>query len=528
MDQREFLRRRESRGCLIVGCLVAFLVLGAAGSAAASDAPYRVCIVGLDANDQPVLPPDYTHAFAGELGKVGVWIDPIGGSAQGIQRFELLLCYDINLLACMAVKRGAGLASGWEYFTYRYDQPGQIRLIGVADLPGGVPPNADVFNPRGLIARIEFYVTPDASMMGLCPHVSFCSYTCSDNVLLSREGDSLYLPTGTGLTPGSGYDLNACLQGGGPVAPVASVDFCPGAICINPSYLPCGDVNLNGIHGEIADIILFCNYFMYGPTVFEPIGPPWPYPWYEMDCDGDGHVGVSDLVTMIRMFLGGFPLGPAGSPKPAPSANSTELTWNVSGGALRVRTTSAADIGGLRLTYRYSGYEAGDASLHTESGMSIQSVATEGELRLLVYPDPTTGHGMVPAGSHDLVTVPLKGNGTIELADQEACDYAGGSLALQTAQGTPREYGLLQNYPNPFNAGTVIPFRLERDSEWKLAIHNVAGQVVRTFDGRDAAGLVQVAWDGTTSTGAALASGVYFSRLEAGGTMSSRRIVLMK
>jgi hypothetical protein len=163
-----------------------------------------------------------------------------------------------------------------------------------------------------------------------------------------------------------------------------------------------------------------------------------------------------------------------------------------------------------------------------ESGMRIQSVAANGELRLLVYPDPTTGHGMVPAGSHDLITVPLQGNGTIELVDQEACDYAGGSLSLQTVGGTPREYGLLQNYPNPFNAGTVIPFRLENDSEWKLAVYNVAGQIVRTFDGRDATGLVQVAWDGTTSTGAALASGVYFCRLEAGGMVSSRRLLLLK
>jgi hypothetical protein len=160
--------------------------------------------------------------------------------------------------------------------------------------------------------------------------------------------------------------------------------------------------------------------------------------------------------------------------------------------------------------------------------MRVQSVSAKGELRLLAHPDPTTGHGMVPAGYHDLVTVQLKGNGTIELVDQEACDVFGGALSLRASSATPQEFGLLQNYQNPFNAGTVIPFRLENDLEWKLTIFNVAGQVVRTFDSRDAAGVVQVEWDGTADAGTALASGVYFCRLEAAGAISSRRIVIMK
>ena len=129
MDQRECLRRRESLGCVVVGCLVAFLVLGAAGSAAASDAPYRVCLAGLGGDGKPILPPGNISVPAGSITEVGVWIDPAGGSAEGIQRFELLLCYDANVLSRMVVLRRADLAAGWEYFTYRTEQPGQIRLV---------------------------------------------------------------------------------------------------------------------------------------------------------------------------------------------------------------------------------------------------------------------------------------------------------------------------------------------------------------------------------------------------------------
>jgi hypothetical protein len=66
---------------------------------------------------------------------------------------------------------------------------------------------------------------------------------------------------------------------------------------------------------------------------------------------------------MIRMFLGGFPLGSGGSRKPAILPNSADLIRGVSDEALRIRTTSVAGIGGLRLTYRCSGFEAGEASL---------------------------------------------------------------------------------------------------------------------------------------------------------------------
>jgi flagellar hook assembly protein FlgD len=42
------------------------------------------------------------------------------------------------------------------------------------------------------------------------------------------------------------------------------------------------------------------------------------------------------------------------------------------------------------------------------------------------------------------------------------------------------------------------------------------------------AGALQATWDGRADNGAAVSSGVYFYRLEAGGTIETRRMVLLK
>ena len=58
----------------------------------------------------------------------------------------------------------------------------------------------------------------------------------------------------------------------------------------------------------------------------------------------------------------------------------------------------------------------------------------------------------------------------------------------------------------------------------ELAIYNVRGQRVRTLaQGVQAAGRYQIVWDGRSDTGAALASGVYLSRLASaqGGTSAA-------
>lgn len=88
----------------------------------------------------------------------------------------------------------------------------------------------------------------------------------------------------------------------------------------------------------------------------------------------------------------------------------------------------------------------------------------------------------------------------------------------------PSEIHLMQNYPNPFNPSTNIPFELDKSVKVSVNIYNMLGQKVSTIV-NDAfpAGSHTVTWDAT-----GLASGVYFYRLEAGGVVQTRKMLLLK
>jgi hypothetical protein len=100
-----------------------------------------------------------------------------------------------------------------------------------------------------------------------------------------------------------------------------------------------------------------------------------------------------------------------------------------------------------------------------------------------------------------------------------------GEAASQTADG----FALAQNIPNPFNAATTLSFRLAAPSYVKLAIYNASGQGVRTLvDGVRPAGAHQLKWQGRDERDRAVASGLYFYRLQAGESTQIRRMLLLK
>ncbi|CUS97619.1 T9SS type A sorting domain-containing protein, partial [Candidatus Kryptobacter tengchongensis] len=89
---------------------------------------------------------------------------------------------------------------------------------------------------------------------------------------------------------------------------------------------------------------------------------------------------------------------------------------------------------------------------------------------------------------------------------------------------TPREFALYQNYPNPFNPSTFIIFDLPREAKVKLGVYDVMGRLVKVLiDEQMQAGRYRVELRGD-----GLASGVYFYRLEAGGFVSVKKMVLVK
>jgi len=96
-------------------------------------------------------------------------------------------------------------------------------------------------------------------------------------------------------------------------------------------------------------------------------------------------------------------------------------------------------------------------------------------------------------------------------------------------EGTPRAVALRQNYPNPFNPLTRIDLLMPRTGRARMTVYDVGGRRVATiFDGVLSAGPHVVSWDGRDSGGRAASSGVYLCRLEACGTVLTRKMVLLR
>jgi len=88
----------------------------------------------------------------------------------------------------------------------------------------------------------------------------------------------------------------------------------------------------------------------------------------------------------------------------------------------------------------------------------------------------------------------------------------------------PDQFMLHQNYPNPFNPVTVIGYQLPVSGYTRLAIYDLLGHEVALLVAEDKqAGNYRITWDAT-----GFPSGMYYYRLETGGMIQSRKLLLLK
>ena len=88
----------------------------------------------------------------------------------------------------------------------------------------------------------------------------------------------------------------------------------------------------------------------------------------------------------------------------------------------------------------------------------------------------------------------------------------------------PAEFALEQNYPNPFNPSTKISFALPTEGNVSLKVYNSLGEeVANLMNNVMKAGAYSVNFDASNLT-----SGVYFYSLQYNGTVSTKKMVLMK
>ena len=144
------------------------------------------------------------------------------------------------------------------------------------------------------------------------------------------------------------------------------------------------------------------------------------------------------------------------------------------------------------------------------------------------------GEGAIFMGSGDLLRVKLAEGvtpGPVDLVLRSSANAVVDSdLEMTgTAEDMPAVYRLAGNYPNPFNPKTAIRFDLPAAQSVKLAVFDAEGrQVIMLVDAQLPAGFHEVSWDGRDATGAPVASGLYFYRIEAGPLQETAKMLLLK
>jgi len=289
-----------------------------------------------------------------------------------------------------------------------------------------------------------------------------------------------------------------------------------GSIGLDKRPAPHVDIvhNLNEYPYEIADAVLYSNYFTFGDQVFDI---DYDLQILASDINQDGfYLTVSDFVFLIRIILEDI------SPKHklAPSDDLVDVTLAIQGDAVNVISNSSTAVGAGLYIFRHSG-EVKNLKVHTD--MDVKYHDSGGELRILVY---SFDGRAIPAGLSELFSFEAH---DVELIQVEAVDFYGSPLkSTITTKVLPNKFALMNNYPNPFNLSTSITFALPEDCQVSLQFFNIAGQLVKSFQGEYQAGTHYIVWDGSNNKGQEVASGIYFYRLAAGDYTRTKKMVLMK
>jgi hypothetical protein len=493
-------------------------------------------------NVQPfVIKIEKTHnSLQGQFEYVSITKE--GGSDQ-MGGFDFLVAYDASALSFFSAELGAALGPlgcGWEYFTYRYGAQGNcggpcpsglLRVVAIADANNGAnhPSCFSVANGEELVS-LKFYVTNDRTYECQYVPIRFAWIDCGDNGISNIAGDTLWISSqvfdfeNTDPLTDASYEITdmscyfAIAYGGACSAcdvsmkyePVRFILFWNGGVdivCADSIDAP-GDLNLNGIAYEIADAVLYTNYFLYGLSALDSNPQFREAQIAASDANQDGTVlSVGDLVYLLRVVVGdALPF-----PKLAPFANTVNV--KLANGV--VSTDASVEVGAVYATFKTNGAY----TLTNNSDMVLLSAENEGLVKVLVYAGLENMENRLEAGSNSLFTI----DGNVELVSVEVADYNGSMLNTRINKNVlPTEYNLSQNTPNPFNPTTKIGLDLPTASDWNLSIYNVAGQLVKSFNGRGV-GNVTVEWDATNA-----ASGIYFYKATAGSFTDTKKMVLMK
>jgi len=110
-----------------------------------------------------------------------------------------------------------------------------------------------------------------------------------------------------------------------------------------------------------------------------------------------------------------------------------------------------------------------------------------------------------------------------------------GSLAMtlvavdQEEDIIPKEFYVSPNYPNPFNPSTTIDIQTSEKNDLNVKIFDATGRLVNTLmDKQLDAGHYTVKWNGLSTMGQGMPTGVYFIQVRSGVEINTQKMILIK
>jgi len=168
----------------------------------------------------------------------------------------------------------------------------------------------------------------------------------------------------------------------------------------------------------------------------------------------------------------------------------------------------------------------------TLAGYDLYLPCGEAGLQMLDISDPLQPVVLGAVNSEGEANGVAVGSNLFYCADGPAGLFiAGRQCDIWTAvleEGAIPSLTLRAAYPNPFNPKTTIRFELAASAHARLAVHDLAGRLVRVLvDESLPAGEHAAVWDGRDASGARVASGVYLYRLSGAGGAAAEKMLLL-
>lgn len=402
-----------------------------------------------------------------EPGQIGVehrWVHlgqsvtvPISkyNSTPALGNFQLLVAFPVNALTLQNVRPGQLLLDdGWEKFDYEFAGNGLskdgerlqfVRIAANAEDSTSSEHPLGYLEDSGQLALLDLTVSSDTSLHCTFVPIEFVWLDCHDNSFTSSSADTTFISLdvydwrwGVYQNASQFVRNDSDCEGSAPftfggACPECETSMGSGAIrfmnfksgslepdCYEEFDRP-GDMNLNGIDNEIADLILYAKYFLEGESVFI-VNKPLQIA--ESDVNNDGYfLTVGDMTYLDRIITGDA----RPFPHLKPFSNSATVWFN--NGTLT--TLSDAQIAAIWAQIRVTD----NFSLSNLTDMELKYNQRGNTLYILVWSGTDNLSNAISSGTNDIFDI--SGGGEMQLLYLEASDYDGNlmNVLVQTPEG---------------------------------------------------------------------------------------------